>query len=116
MNSEQKKFIFALVLICGAVVAAFWLWPRSDTVPNSMLFVCVETGKTARLSRDDVPSIMPVENPSTGNRTLLPAYTDDDGKLRLIERYASVLHEPAVAKVNKYVDPQTYEVLESPRE
>jgi hypothetical protein len=115
MNSEQKKFIFALVLICGAVVAAFWLWPQTPALSDTLTFVCIETGEVFRVARDDVPYVLPMENPKTGRRTLLPAH-EEGGKLKVGARHASVLDQPEFAKVNRYVDPQTYEVLESPRE
>jgi hypothetical protein len=116
MNSEQKKLILVAVLLVAAGGVYFWFGRPKSPLPNKIAFVCVETGKIYKLDRDDVPKFMPATNPDTGQATLLPAYQDEEnGKFYASQHYAYLLREPQLAEVNKYVDPQTLEILESPR-
>ncbi len=115
MKSEQKKLILVVALLAGAVGIYVYVG-RSPEPLGGVRFVCVETGKTVWLDQGDIPSILPATNPRTGRRTLIPA-TERDGKIYASERYAwGLLAEPEIAEVNKYVDPETLEVLDSPRE
>lgn len=114
MNSEQKKLILVALLLVVAVGLYFYFGREPSTVPDTVKFVCVETGKLYTLNRDDVPSLLPAVNPDTQAKTLIPVY-EENGKLYISGRRAGLLSMPDVAKVNKYVDPDTLEVLTSPR-
>ncbi len=115
MGPEFKKIIavVALLVLSGGLLVYFNRSP--SPLADSIEFVCVATGKTYRIDREDLPGMFPAENPDTGERTLLPVKTED-GKRIAIPRYAhEALRDPELAKVNKYVDPQTFEILETPR-
>jgi len=115
MKPEHTKKIVVgavLVVVAGGI---YLLSGRSTPIlSDSVAFVCVETGRTYALARDDIPSILPARNPDTGAFTLLPM-TENDGKRMVSPRYAGALDDPELAKVNKYVDVQTLEILASPR-
>ncbi len=114
MKPEQKKLVVALVLLVAAV-GVYWTFGRSRApLSDSVNFVCVETGEKFAIARDKIPNVLPAKNPKTHRTTLLPT-VDRDGKLFANPRHADALREPELAKVNKYVDPQTLEVLSSPR-
>jgi len=116
MNSEQKKLILVAVLLVVAGGVYFWFGRPKSPLPDKIAFVCVQTGKIYKIDRDDVPKSFPATNPDTGQATLLPAYQDEeDGKYYASRRYAGALREPQMAEVNKYVDPKTLEVLDTPR-
>jgi hypothetical protein len=116
MNANTKKLIAAAVLLVAAVVVYLSVGRSSSALPSSIKYVCVATGKVFDFAPSDIPSILPGKNPSTGQMTLLPA-TEKDGKLYASPRYArDLLRDPEFAKVNKYVDPSTYEVLKTPRQ
>jgi len=114
MNSERKKLILAIVLLAAAVGIGVKFWPSGAPLPNTVRFVCVATGEQFSIARDKLPNFFPAKNPKTGTMTLLPV-TERDGKLIASPRHAYCLREPELAKVNKYVDPQTLEVHKSPR-
>jgi len=115
MNAEQKKIAVVVLLLVVAVGVYFYFGRDTGPLPDSVKFVCVATGKVYNLSRDQVPSILPATNPSTGEKTLIPAH-EENGKLYASERYGpGLLADPELAKVNKYVDPQTLEVRNSPQ-
>ncbi len=115
MSSERKKLIVAVALLVVAG-GAFWYFNRSGAqLSDSISFVCVASGQTFSISRKDMPSMFPAKNPKTGERTLLPV-EERDGKLFVAGRSARLLRDSEqLAKVNKYVDPETLEVLKSPR-
>jgi hypothetical protein len=115
MNSERKKLILAIVLLAAAVGIGVKFWPSGAPLPNSVSFVCVATGQRFSIARDKIPSLLPAKNPRTGAMTLLPVL-EQDGKVIVNPRHASCLRDPELAKVNKYVDLQTLEVLKSPRQ
>jgi hypothetical protein len=116
MKPEHKKLAIAIVLLVAAV-GVYWVFGRSsEPLAGSIQCVCVATGKPFSLTRDELPQVFPAKNPKTNQMTLFPTESRD-GKLYVIHRHAwSLLNDPEVAKVNKYVDPQTLEVLKSPRQ
>jgi hypothetical protein len=114
MKSEHKKLVLALVLLIAAG-GVYWRFGRSSApLPDAVRFVCVETGQVFPIARDKIPSVLPAENPKTHHKTLLPI-VEREGKLYANPRHADALREPELAKVNKHVDPQTLEVVRSPR-
>jgi hypothetical protein len=116
MKPEHWKLTLVVVLIAAAVGIYFWRGRTPAPLPSQVRFVCIATGKIYSVDRDEIPSFMPAKNPDTGARTLLPV-VEREGKLYANERYAySSLSKPEVAEVNRYVDPQTLEVLDAPLE
>jgi hypothetical protein len=116
MKSEHKK----LILVAGLLAVAggtYWFFNRSAApLPNSVKFVCVATGEVFSISQKNLPSILPARNPKTGEMTLLPVTQRADGKLVVPDRAAYDLHQDSdLARVNKYVDTKTLEVLGSAR-
>ena len=117
MKSDRNKVILVVALLVVAGAIFFYFGRDAGPLPNSIRFVCVATGEFYDLARDDVPSILPAKNPDTGEATLLPVVKDEDGTLHLNERYAyGLIDGPQLAEVNRYVDPQTFEILELPRQ
>ena len=63
-----------------------------------------------------MPSILPAANPDTGKETLLPIVQHEERNWYVDSFYGSSLRtEPELAEVNKYVDPETLQVLKNPR-
>jgi hypothetical protein len=116
MSPQAKKLTIAIVLVVVAVGMFVMFRGPKLQLSNSIDFVCIETGKIYALNRDKIPAAFPAKNPDTGHETLFPVLIKD-GKTYADPHYAyGMLTEPEIAKVNKYVDPQTYEVLASPRQ
>lgn len=115
MKSEHGKLIFGAVLLVVAF-GVYWFVGRQPTqLASSLQFVCVADGKTYWISRNSVSSTLPAPHPNTGERTLLPC-EERDGKIYVKRKFAPYVQELEQAKVNKYVDAKTLEVLESPRQ
>jgi hypothetical protein len=115
MSPQAKKIIVAVALLVVAGVVYFMFGRTGSALPGSIKYVCVATGKIYSFSPSNLPSILPGKNPSTGQATLLPV-TEEDGKVYASPRYArDLLRNPELAKVNKYVDPNSFEVLKAPR-
>lgn len=82
--------------------------PDLADVPYQM--VCVKTGRRFEMKRKDI-RMLPAKNPETSEFTLLPC-EERDGKWFIVSRYQAQLG--GMSDVNQIVDPQTYEVKESP--
>ncbi|MBK9120599.1 MAG: hypothetical protein IPM18_13520 [Phycisphaerales bacterium] len=116
MSPQTGKLVLAIVLLTGAAAVYFFFVRQPSLLPSSIRYVDISTGKIVQIAYERIPTILPGENPATGERTLLPV-EDDNGVLRAARRHAyHLLRDPEVAKVNKYVDPNTFEVLKEPRQ
>ncbi len=116
MNSQYRKLIVGVGLLVVAGGLFVYFRPQGSPFPSKRAFVCVATGEVFRFSESDAPGVVPGKNPKTGERTLLPAEVGADGKVLAKSRYArSALQDPELARVNRYVDPKTFELLAAPR-
>ncbi len=107
----------ALVFASAAGLYAFW--PERSPLPKKTPFICVETGQVFFLSTSDLPLLFPAKNPRTGRATLLPAELRPDRSFAVMSRYARpLLGDPnsELGRSNRYVDPNTFELLASPRQ
>lgn len=105
-NRGKLSVALAVVAVLGVGVVLYAQLRGARPLPNTVKFVCVATGKTYAVSRDKIKRI-PLDNPDTGERTLLP-YVERDGRLFVSEHYRE-----SVAKLgerNRYVDPETLAV------
>jgi hypothetical protein len=116
MTASQWKTALAIALLAGAAGIYLLFGVERSAVSSAPMFVCVETGEVFRIAQDKIPSVLPAKNPKTGHLTLLPAAKAEDGKIYIGKRNAWDLHNNSdLVRVNKYVDPNTLEVLKSPR-
>ena len=114
MKSEHTKIILAVVLLGVAVGLFFYFNHEPSSIPDSVKFVCISTGEVFTYSRSSMPTRVPAENPKTGEPTLIPA-REEDGKLYASTNYGyRCLNDPQYAALNKYIDPDTLEVLDTP--
>ncbi len=96
--------------VAALVIAAGVYWytrPTRATLSSSIAFVDVSTGKVYDLPRGTV-RVPPVENPDTGEATLLPCYVGDDGNWYVADRHRSLVKQ--MGDVNKTVDVKTLQV------
>jgi|GEM_PF-2784800 len=75
-------------------------------------FICVSTGKIYWLKRK--ARTFPVENPDTGQLTLIPCYESEDGVLKVAHRRGYVLDQLDKEGLNQYVDTETLVVRVAP--
>ena len=108
--ANQKFKLGAAVVLLVVAGGLLLLFRRSDTISRSVNFVCVASGQTFTIDRKRIDEV-PLANPKTGERTLLPCYLDD-GVLRVSPRYRNSLL--ALAEKNLYVDPNTLAVRSKP--
>jgi len=116
MKSKRAKLILAAVCL-GLAVGVYWGFVRRpDPLPGSIRLVCVATGEKFSIASRNLPSMFPAKNPKTGEFTLLPV-GDEGGRIVVSSRYRDYIRDPNwLGKVNRYVDPNTLEVLSSPRQ
>lgn len=114
MSETIKANQGKLLLVAGLLLAAGVMYfVRSGGKPardGPLLFVCVATGETYKMDRGKT-YIPPLKNPNTGEQTLLPG-TRRDGQVYVTSRSRELLARLGAA--NRYVDPQTLLVRESP--
>lgn len=79
-------------------------------IPDVMDLVCVKTGKTFHIKRNQI-NMIPAKNPDTGTRTLLP-YEKRDTGLFIKERYTGALTGDLLSE-NQYVDIETFAIKTS---
>ncbi len=118
MKSEHKKLMLGvgLLLLAGGVLTYFY-WPEGSPLPKKTPFICVASGEVFALAQNDLPLVFPARNPKTGQDTLIPAEKREDGRFVAMSRYArGLLREKELARLNRYVDPNTLELLSQPRQ
>lgn len=107
-----------LALVAGLLVfaIAFNVFPggSAPTRDSKVRYVCVATGETFWLARGE-HKILPVANPRSGQRTLVPCHTHDDGRLQVNSRCRGLIERLERDAVNQVVDPETLAVLKDPR-
>ena len=104
----MAKVVVAVLALLAAGYFYFSNAP-SNTLSNSIPFACVETGEVFYLARSEMPSVLPAKNPSTNNRTLLPAEVRGE-QVFLVERYAEMLNSEQLKGLVKRVDLTTFEI------
>lgn len=110
LNPRVQVGLIVAALVVAGLLAWRALAPADSPIGDTISFVCVATGKTYNINRDDVGSI-PLKNPDTGQVTLLPC-ARREGKLFVDSHYRSALK--GLAEVNQYVDTNTLEVKSAP--
>lgn len=114
MSKNARLMILAVGLLVVAA-AIYWYAGRSTSpLPDKVRYVCMATGEQFTFSRAKMPNSVPGTNPKTGELTLLPV-GEVDGKLMVGGSGARAVKDPRFAEVNRYVDPDTLEVLAAPR-
>ena len=110
-NAGKLGLVVVLVIVA---IAIFSLAGGGGTPPRSgeVRFVCVATGETFWLDRK--PRTIPVENPDTGQMTLVPCHENEDGTLSVSNRVRSVVEQLEKDGINKYINPQSLTVRAAP--
>ncbi|MBN1513008.1 MAG: hypothetical protein JXB13_13415 [Phycisphaerae bacterium] len=110
LNPRVQVGLIVAALVVAGLLAWRALGPAESPIGDTISFVCVATGKTYNIDRDEVESI-PLKNPDNGKATLLPCVRRD-GKLIVDPHYRGALKD--LAEVNQYVDTNTLEVKSAP--
>ena len=109
-TGNKLKIALVVVLLAGALGISLYNFRDNSPLAGDVAFVCVQTGERYSFDREDI-SEMPMQNPDTGEKTLLPIV--EDGDAAYVSRdYAYLLKE--LAEVNEYVDPATRKVKDKP--
>jgi hypothetical protein len=110
-DSSAILKIVAVLLVVAALFVGYRIIFAGEAPGDEIQTVCVATGKTYWMSRDDLLRI-PAQNPDTGQRTLLPC-VERDGGLFVISRYRDALEGDSLKELNRYVDSETLQVKDS---
>lgn len=103
----------ALILLGAGLYFAYSRGEHPHTLARFDL-VCVETGLRLSRSASDL-RVIPGKNPDTGRFTLLPVRFDEaSGRPIIMDRYRGAFDDEALAVVNRFVNPKTFEVLDEP--
>lgn len=107
--SKQNGLLLAVLLVAGAV---FFYYQLGDEpiLDDQINFVCISTGKTFTIDRDDVGTL-PLKNPETSQPTLLPFVTRD-GQRYVDDHYRTLVQN--LGEVNRYVDSESLAVKSAP--
>lgn len=111
----MKKIVVLSILIVSSYfvyVNAVSPWMSESSLVQNFDVVCVETGEKFSLHRSEIKMI-PTKNPKTDRYTLLPFVVDEKGNNVILGRYRDALTQ-SLKDVNKYVDIETFEVLDFP--
>jgi len=112
LKGNAGKACIVLVVLAVAVVFFFLQRERPPSRGNQVMMVCVATGKTFWMERK--PMVLPLDNPDTGEKTLLRCHEDDDGTLYVDRICRDLVKQLDEAEVNQYVDPKTLRVRSAP--
>lgn len=103
---QRSANIIKIAVAALAVVAAGWIgwinWRTESPLADAVEYLDVTSGKVFRISRANVPSILPGENPETKQKTLVPIYKRDDGQYYVSDRVMDVVR--GLGASNKHVD------------
>lgn len=110
MASESRarwiKLASAIALFGVAGVIYYTNAHQPPLLPTEVNFVCVATGEMFRIDREKV-TIIPAQNPKSGEFTLLPCVRREDG-VYVDQHYAPSIKR--FAETNKHVDAKTLRV------
>lgn len=106
----QIKHLIIGVLVVLLGVVGFRACNQQDVLSDRISMVCVETGERREVAREEIRTL-PVENPSTGRKTMIP-YVDHGGRVFVENRFRELLE--SLKEQNHYVDPETLEVKDEP--
>jgi hypothetical protein len=110
LNNQAKTLLAVVFLVAAAVILIGYLRQQSGPLPNSVEFVCAQTGQRFSIDRTKVDQI-PLKNPKTGEMTLLPCY-EENGVTLISPRYRGALED--LGDKNRSVDVQTLAVRSTP--
>ena len=105
---EKHKSKLIIAIVCLVAAGGLYLirgGGEKKLRPDKLPFVCVETGKIYWIKRGRT-LILPLENPDTGRRTLMPV-VQKDGQWYVVRRHAGALTDLTEQGLNKVVDPDT---------
>lgn len=96
------KIAVALIAVAAAVGIGWMNLHSESPKPDAVEYVDVSSGKIFRISRSNIPAILPGENPDTKQKMLIPVYKRDDGQYYVSDRVVDVVR--GLGSSNKHVD------------
>lgn len=112
LRGTAGKAGLVVVLLLVAVGFLVFRRERAPARRDEVHMVCVVTGKTFWVDRQ--PMALPLENPDTGEKTLLRCYEGEDGALYVDRSCRDLVKQLDEDKVNQYIDPRTLRVRSDP--
>jgi hypothetical protein len=113
LKANAGKVGLAGVLLVAAIGVYLVAGSRAPSRSEKVQFVCVATGETFWLARGK-SKILPLANPTSGAKTLVPCHKNDDGMLCVSSRCRGLVRQLEANGINQYVDPETLLVRQNP--
>lgn len=113
LKANAGKLGLVAALLVAAIGVYLLAGSRGPSRKGKVQFVCVASGETFWVARGK-SKILPLANPKSGAKTLLPCHKSDDGELYVSSRCRSLVKQLKEDGINQYVDPQTLLVRQSP--
>ena len=112
LKANAGKLSLVAVLLLVAIAFFGFGAGGGPSRSGKVQFVCVATGEIFWLERK--PRTLPVENPETGQKTLVPCYENEDGGISVSRRNYGLIGQLDKDGVNQCVDPKTLIVRPAP--
>ena len=110
--NKRSSDIAKIAAVCVLLAAAFgvyrWNFSGETVQPDSVEYVCAKTGKLYRLPRDGKARELPLINPETQERTLIPVSRDEKGEYKISSRRIETVRR--MGDLNKVIDITTMRV------
>jgi hypothetical protein len=109
---KRSGDIAKIAAVCVLLAAAFgvyrWNFSGEKVQPDSVQYVCARTGKLFRLPRDGKARELPLVNPETKERTLIPVVRLETGDYAITNHRIQTVRR--MGELNKVIDLDTLRV------
>ena len=107
-SSDIAKIAVVCVLLASAAGLGWWNLRGPKVQPDSIEYVCAKTGKLFRLPRDGKARELPLVNPDTHERTLIPVLRQENGEYVITNHRIQTVRR--MGDLNKVIDLETLRV------
>jgi hypothetical protein len=107
-SGDIAKIAAVCLLLLTAGGLAWWNSRAQKVQPDTVEYVCAKTGKLFRLPRDGKPHELPLMNPDTQERTLIPVLRQENGEYVITGHRIQTVKR--MGDVNKVIDLETLRV------
>lgn len=107
-SGDIAKIVAVCVLLASAFGVYRWNFSGQKVQPDSVEYVCARTGKLFRVPRDGKARELPLVNPETQERTLIPVLRKENGEYVITNHRIQTVKR--MGDLNKVIDLETLRV------
>ena len=111
LNKQAKLLLAGVFLAAAVVILIGYMRRQSGPLPNSVNFVCAQTGQKFSIDRTKIDQV-PLKNPKTGEMTLVPCYVEN-GVTYVSPRYRGALDDVACGAIRPDAKTELQELLQA---